>query len=174
MSYYETSYRRQTKPPAALQGDEADLYRQLQPRLINALRRTFPSPDDTLHEEAAAHAWMQLLLSQPRRETAFQWLVTVALNYARKDLRDHPAPRELDARAADTAVDPVTPELAFHARQALDRLSRLPDRQQRYLTLQAAGHSRTDIAHRTGTTIRTVDRHLGRARRTLKPHDPDL
>jgi DNA-directed RNA polymerase specialized sigma24 family protein len=111
---------------------------------------------------------------QPVRDTAFAWLRTVAVREAwrlskleRRDVR-------LDALRGvyDFGRDAVVPSI--EARDALRRLAALPYRQRRFLTLQIAGHSRTEIAAHMGATPRTVDRQLARARRHLRlVHDPD-
>ena len=67
-----TPPRRNRTAPAGLQGDEADLYRLLQPRLITRLRGAIRTADDGLHEDAAAHAWTLLLKTQPHRDTALR------------------------------------------------------------------------------------------------------
>jgi RNA polymerase sigma factor (sigma-70 family) len=156
-----------------LRGDEARLFNDHELPLRAAVRH-FARVDEAIVDDACAHAWLQLMRRQPDRDTAFAWLRTVAVREAwrlsklgRRDVR-------LDAMPSvhDSGRDTVVPSI--EAREALRRLAALPHRQRRFLTLQIAGHSRTEIAAHTGATPRTVDRQLARARRHLRlVRDPD-
>jgi RNA polymerase sigma factor (sigma-70 family) len=156
-----------------LRGDEAQLFRNHELPLRAAVRH-FAHVDEAIVDDACAHAWLQLMRCQPDRATAFAWLRTVAVREAwrlskleRRDVR-------LDAMPSvhDSGRDAVVPSI--DAREALRYLAALPHRQRRFLTLQIAGHSRTEIAAHTGATHRTVDRQLARARRHLRlVRDPD-
>jgi RNA polymerase sigma factor (sigma-70 family) len=60
------------------------------------------------------------------------------------------------------------PEEIAEQRERLRSIGSLPERQQRMLWLVGAGLSYADIARSTGSTERTVERQLVRARRTLR------
>jgi RNA polymerase sigma factor (sigma-70 family) len=163
----------QIPQPRMLRGDEAQLFRDHEMPLRAAVRH-FARVDETVIDDACAHAWLQLMRCQPDRDRAFAWLRTVAVREAwrlskleRRDVR-------LDALPSvhDPGRDALAPSI--EARDALRRLAALPHRQRRFLTLQIAGHSRTEIAAQTGATPRTVDRQLARARHHLRlVSDPD-
>jgi RNA polymerase sigma factor (sigma-70 family) len=154
-----------------LRGDEADLYRLHAHRLRGVVRGLVLASEDQL-EDACASAWLILLRYQPRRETVFAWLVTVAV-------------RELwRLRASDFEQVPLrlvdeTPELAAESRDlglallARDRLravaATLPERKLRLVVLHALGYTYAEIAQLTGETPRAVDRQLSRAHRLLDP-----
>ncbi|MCU1677339.1 MAG: hypothetical protein JWM93_2097, partial [Frankiales bacterium] len=116
--------------------------------------------------DACSYAWLQFLRHQPDRDTALCWLSTVAV---REAWRLSARARELTA-TGDPQVDASSagPELALEAREALDSLAGLPTRQRRYLTLLVSGHSYADICQHTGATHTNVNKHLARARRTLR------
>ncbi|MTD46288.1 sigma-70 family RNA polymerase sigma factor [Conexibacter sp. W3-3-2] len=151
------------------QGDEAQLYRDLSYRLLRAIRACVIAPDSVI-EDACSHAWTQLLRCQPRRETVFAWLKQVAIHeawdLARRERRDLRA--DLLAEDDELRHDPIDTDLRMRARDALRSLADLPDRQRTYLSLLISGHSYDEIATATGATRRTVDRHLARARTTLR------
>lgn len=154
-----------------LQGDEADLFAAHQHPLRNAVRSVVRGSDDAI-DDACSHAWAQLLRYQPRRETVFGWLRTVAIREAwqlaareRSELRVALLDEELEVLHTPLDTDQV-----IDAHQALETLAALPDRQRTYLTLLISGHSYDEIAAATGTTYRTVNRHIARARSSLRAH----
>ncbi len=59
-------------------------------------------------------------------------------------------------------------ELAIEARAALATLANLPARQRDYLTLLISGHSYDDIAELRATSHTAVNRHLARARASVR------
>jgi len=108
-----------TDRPVVLQGDEEQLYRQHARTLQSVVRMKVNTTEDNL-DDACAFAWMQLVRCQPRRETLFAWLRTVAVREAvrldRKeraciadevDGLEHPALRDLraDPEARDELID---------------------------------------------------------------------
>jgi DNA-directed RNA polymerase specialized sigma24 family protein len=158
-----------TDRPVVLRGDEDPLYRQHARRLRSALRMKVNTTDDNL-DDACAFAWMQFVRCQPRRNTVFAWLRTVATReairldrieraYPRTQLDglDHPALRDLRAEpdAHDELID------------ALDTLASLSDRQRTILGLYALGLRHKEIAVATGDTARSVARQMVRARRAV-------
>ena len=67
---------REPAPPVV--GDEAELYRDLQPRLLGLLRSTLTVREQTL-EDACSFAWVQLIGTQPARApSVFGWLYVTA------------------------------------------------------------------------------------------------
>lgn len=157
------------QPPSsqALRGDEAALYDRHHEVLWCRVRHHIHGPD-ALIDDACQQAWLILLRRQPDRETVLAWLTTVAIREAyrlsgreRRELsldQLHPA-------ATEAAIDP---EQSREARTALRALAVLPERQRRYLTLLVAGHSYQEIQEHCGTTRTNVNKHLYRARRSLK------
>jgi RNA polymerase sigma factor (sigma-70 family) len=125
-------------------------------------------------EDACQTAWARLVrdrgLVEP--DAAVAWLVTTAVREAIRltrragresfleDLLDEAG--ELDEPALDAA-----PEDLAGWRLRLDAVAHLPERQQRFVWLQALGWSYAEMAELTGATPRTIDRQLTRARRTL-------
>jgi DNA-directed RNA polymerase specialized sigma24 family protein len=152
--------------PRMLTGDEADVYREHHARLLAVLRVKVHTTDP-IREDACSFAWLQFLRLQPDRDTAFAWLCTTAIREAWRLTTLHHRHRELQREAPA----PVDTDLALDARDALNQLANLPDRQRRYLTLLVAGHSYADICHHTGATHTNVNKHLVRARRHLRSID---
>src|SRR3954451_7292976 len=76
------------REPARPRGDEERLYITY----ANRLRRTVTANVNTSAaniEDACSFAWLQLVAKDPRRETVFGWLATVAIREAiRLDRRD--------------------------------------------------------------------------------------
>ena len=159
----------QTDRPVVLRGDEDQLYREHARTLRTVVRMKVNTTDDIV-DDACAFAWMQLVRCQPRRDTLFAWLRTVAMREAvrldrieRSSVRteldglEHPALRDLRAEpdARDELID------------ALDALAQLNDRQRTTLGLYALGLRHKEIAEVTGATARTVARQMIRARRAV-------
>ena len=78
-------------PRVPLRGDEADLYAELQPRMLRLLRLRIAG-SDALIEDACAFAWLQLLRCQPRRDSVYGWLCKTAIhaayNLSQRECRD--------------------------------------------------------------------------------------
>jgi RNA polymerase sigma factor (sigma-70 family) len=159
----------QTDRPVALRGDEDQLYRDHARTLRSVVRMKVNTTDDNL-DDACAFAWMQLVRRQPRRDTVFGWLRTVAIREAIRldraergrvcadlDGLEHPALRDLhaDPDARDELID------------ALDTLAGLQDRQRVILGLYALGLRHKEIAEVTGDTARTIQRQMVRARKAV-------
>jgi RNA polymerase sigma factor (sigma-70 family) len=149
-------------------GDEAVLCAEHNERLIRTVRRAVRTTDENV-EDACSFAWMQLMRYQPRRgPTLFAWLKTVAVREAiRLDRRDR---RSTPVDDINEALFPSSdsPETQVEARDRLEAVTQLPDRQRRILALKAGGYSYREIADRTGDTIRTVERQLLRARQRIR------
>jgi len=151
-------------PPSPLHGDEADLFERFNEKLVNATRYSVRAPDAVI-EDACANAWLQLVRYQPRRDTVFAWLKRVAQREAwrlcSREQREAPL-------ADDSVLAGPDLELAIEARAALATLADLPARQRDYLTLLISGHSYDDIVRLRATSHTAVNRHLVRARASVR------
>ena len=150
-------------------GDEEALFRRYHDRLLRAVASAVHAPSAVI-DDACAFAWLQLVRCQPRRDTAYAWLKQVAIREAwRLSRREHRDPHLEDlAGDATEPAAPVDAILAFDAREALAAVADLPARQRRYMILLMAGYRYTDIARIAGTTYTNVNKHLVRARATLR------
>jgi len=165
-----------TRGPGAVVGDEGQLYRALQPRLLGVLRRTIRAPEQLL-EDACSFAWVQLVAHQPDRDGVLRWLAVVARHEALRlialDRRvpaiplhgDEPPDAGAPGRAAGATVGE---DLASRAHEALEALASLPARQRRLLALKVAGFSYREIMAIERCSYTAVNRHLARARDAIR------
>ena len=150
----------------------ADLYASQSVRVRRLVRLDVQGPD-ALVEDACQVAWMRLVdhRRRVRRDTAARWVVRVAVNEGRRQLRRGGRCVSLDALTDDVGDVPLpTPDLIEDLAERRERLAAiraLPLRQQRLVWLQGLGFSYAEMAGETGDTRRTVDRQLSRARHTL-------
>lgn len=151
----------------------AELFAEQASRVRRLVRAGVRAPEP-LVEDACQLAWVRLFQRRAcvRRDTATAWLVRTAIREAVKQM--HRDGRELSLDAlADEAGDrpaPSTPALLdelIEQRARLEAIRSLPERQQRLVWLQGLGLTYTEMAGETGTTRRTVERQLLRAKRTL-------
>jgi RNA polymerase sigma factor (sigma-70 family) len=157
------------EPATPVVGDEAELYRDLQPRLLGLLGSTVTARVQTL-EDACSLAWVALIRTQPDRSSVFAWLYVTARHEALRLIaaeRRTPTLEPAGDRHLLAFREPVPNATCERAREALHALAALPERQRRLLCLQAAGYSYTEIAAIEGISWRTVDRQLRRARAGL-------
>lgn len=160
-------------------GDETELYRSLAARLERTVRGQVRAPREVI-EDACHHAWTQLLNHGDTvdRDAAFSWLATTAVRQAWKlNLRDR---RELSLEAAadDIGELPILspapgPPERLEFREQLGHLAELPERQRRFIWLQAAGLTYVEMAAYTGDSIRTVDRQITRATERIRQLEVD-
>ena len=150
-----------------LQGDEGALYDRHHDVLWCRVRRHIHGPD-ALIDDACQQAWLILLRNQPQRETVLGWLTTVAIREAYRLSNREWRELSLDDERSPTPQETSDPEQGREARAALQALAALPERQRRYLTLRVAGHSYVEIQEHCGTSRTNVNKHLYRARRSLK------
>ena len=151
---------------AAAVGDEAELYRELQPRLLGLLRSTLTARVQTL-EDACSFAWVQLIRTQPDRSSVFGWLYVTARREALRLIaveRRTPTLEPAGDRHLLAFAAPAADGARERAAEALEALGAQPERQRRLLCLKAAGYSYAEIAALEGVSARVVDRHLRRAR----------
>jgi RNA polymerase sigma factor (sigma-70 family) len=130
---------------------------------------------DAVIDDACQTAWIQLLghADQVRARSVLSWLATTAIHEALRLLRR--AGRDLSLELAFeeepgliARVAAPGPEETLELRERLESLRRLPERQQRMVWLHGIGLSYADIAVNTGCTMRTVERQLMRAKRTMR------
>ena len=155
-----------------LRGDEAQLFRTYEVALHCAVRAKVQAPE-SLIEDACSFAWLQFLRCQPDRATAFPWLRLVAVRecwrLSRRERRD----AHLEELPGFQPPAPDTVESGVEARRALHTLASLPGRQRRYLTLLVSGHSYDEITRHCDVTYTNVNKHLARARRTIRDENDD-
>jgi RNA polymerase sigma factor (sigma-70 family) len=155
-------------------GDVAELYASLSERLERIVGMDVRAPRPLI-EDACQCAWDRLWLHrrQVRRETALSWLVTTAVHEALRLLRVQAGLLSLDREIeelGDGAVPAHAPPAAdlYELRTRLEGIRSLSQRQQRLLWLHGLGFSYAEIAARTGSTTRTVERQLLRGKRKLR------
>ena len=160
-------------------GDEAQLYRSLATRLERTVRVQVHAPREVI-EDACHHAWTQLINHGDGvdRDTAFSWLATTAVRHAWKLNRRERRELSLEATADELGELPIAspapgPAERFEFREQLGHLAELPERQRRFIWLQAAGLTYVEMAAYTGDTVRTVDRQIARATERIRRLETD-
>lgn len=163
---------------AILRGDEERLFQTYNETLVRITTKAAGGSRATA-EEACQFAWLALLRCQPDREQVFGWLIVVARHEAwrltRRSQQEIPSDGRANSGETDFAprlgeriADPVSLELRLEAREALQALACLPERQRRPMALQLAGYSYREICELTGRSYTNVNKHLGRARIALR------
>jgi RNA polymerase sigma factor (sigma-70 family) len=141
---------------------------------VRRLVRHYVRAPEPVIEDACQTAWTRLVRDRARvrSDRAVAWLVTTAVREAIRMTRRAGRELYLEDLLDDTGElqhlgeHPAADE-AVECRLRLESLHALPDRQQRFVWLQALGWSYAEIAELTGATPRTIDRQLLRARRAL-------
>jgi RNA polymerase sigma factor (sigma-70 family) len=149
-------------------------YAELAPRLQRVVGRNVRAPE-WLIEEACQTAWSRWLVHRDgiAPGSTLGWLATTAIREALRLLKLQSRHVSLDdpAQAGGQVVElPVRapgPEQLAEFRDRLAEVRRLPVRQQTVVWMQGFGYDYREIAARTGSTRRTVDRQLSQARRRL-------
>jgi RNA polymerase sigma factor (sigma-70 family) len=168
-----TTASRSSRVP--LRGDEEDLYRAHQTRLLHLVGKDVTAPREVI-EDACAHAWAELLARQPERTSIAGWLWVVAqreaIRLAQHDRRSVPigtvGSDRLCGASRSTCCSPAEAALHCRALEALDALAGLSLRKRTFLALKVAGYSYHEITAKLGVSYRTVDRQLVRARRAAR------
>jgi RNA polymerase sigma factor (sigma-70 family) len=156
-----------------LRGDEEELYRRHHRDLHRAVAHAVNGPRELI-EDACQNAWAILLRSQPDRRSIFGWLYVVATREAfrlcERDRRHISLETVLPAGSWDAVIaDAFSMDDILEAREALEILAGLPDRQRADLTLLVAGFSYTEIAEITGRrTYTNVSKHIAKARARVR------
>jgi RNA polymerase sigma factor (sigma-70 family) len=154
--------------------DVGELYRSLSGRLEHIVRRDVRAPDAVI-EDACQLAWSRLLrhCGGVRRDAALSWLARTAqreaFRLARRELRECSLEATLE-EAGDTGLggSAFAVEELVQQHERLQSISDLPGRQQRLVWLQGLGFSYDEISAYTGDSLRTVERQLLRAKRSLR------
>jgi RNA polymerase sigma factor (sigma-70 family) len=140
-------------------------------RLLRVVRRAIGGHLDVT-EDACSFAWLQLLRTQPERDSIFPWLCTVAINEARRLLKGQARHAEFDKEAAGSASLPggkgPNLQLTVEVREAFEHIAGLTAQQVRIFSLHVAGLSYDEICEATGYSWTQVNRHMGRARSGLR------
>jgi RNA polymerase sigma factor (sigma-70 family) len=126
-------------------------------------------------DDACQFAWIRLLHHRHRvgRDRAVSWLITTALHevfkLVRRDGHDLSL-EQLMEETDDLRINRTAPapEEAVGAHLRLELLRELPERQERLIWLQGLGFGYLEMATETDMTIRTVERQLMKARRSLR------
>jgi RNA polymerase sigma factor (sigma-70 family) len=154
--------------------DLEQLYASLAERLDRIVRLDVRAPDPVI-EDACQFAWSRLAghVGHVRRDSVLPWLARTAIREAIRLVRREGRELSLELAAVQeprlllVTREPGADELV-EQRERLDSIRSLPERQQRMLWLAGIGLSYADIALSTGSTERTVERQLLRARRTIR------
>ncbi len=156
-----------------------ELYRALATRLERLVRLDVRAPDSVI-EDACQFAWIRLVHHHDRvaREAVLSWLVRTAVHEAFKLLRRNGRCVSLEAaleHAGDHGIEAPapSPEELVERRERLAAVADLPERQQRLVWLHALGLSYAEMAVHTGSSTRTVERQLLRAKRRMREASAD-
>jgi RNA polymerase sigma factor (sigma-70 family) len=150
---------------AALYAQQARLVQRQVTRRVNAPAAVI--------EDACQTAWERLCTHpdvEPVAPTAVKWLVVTAMREAWRRAAAREIPSDLTelGEPISDAPSPLDQTIAREDTDELrDQLRRLTDRQRQFLALQAAGLTYAEIAERTATTLRTVERQILRGRHKL-------
>jgi len=115
-----------------------------------------------------------MLRAQPDRASIFGWLYVVATREALRLCERDRRHIHLDAMLPDGSWDAVIADAfsiedILEAREALEILASLPDRQRADLILLVAGFSYAEIAELTGgRTYTNVNKHIAKARARVR------
>lgn len=159
---------------ASTHSDLSAAFTHLAPRLQRAVSRNVRGPE-SLIEEACQIAWSRWLVRQDdiAPGSMLGWLITTATREALHLLRQQARHVSLEARSehegqvVELPARTPGPEQVAEFHDRLAEVRRLPERQQTVVWMQGFGYQYREIAARTGTTRRSVERQLLRARRTL-------
>lgn len=150
------------------------LYEAKAAELRVAVRRAVCRLPDDLIEEACAHAWCQLVDCEKvaAEEASFNWLYVVAIRHGYR--LGNRTSREPAVGLPEDMPALTAPDVWSNVERNLDRLQRrellaqVPERKRRLAILQAAGFSYQEMARMTGDSLRTVERQLLSAKRTIR------
>ena len=153
-------------------------YARLAPRLERIVSSRVRAPD-CLIEDACQIAWSRWLVHREHVApgSVLGWLVTTATREAVRLARAQSRHVPLEAAgggAGDVVEMPHRtpgPEQLAEFRERLAEVRRLPVRQQRAVWMQSFGFDYREIAAQTGSTRRSVERHLVKARQKLSDTD---
>jgi RNA polymerase sigma factor (sigma-70 family) len=161
--------------PRPLQGDEAELFRSFNPHLVRIVQSRAITSRETV-DDACSFAWATFMRVQPDRARNWRsWLVTTATHEAWKlsqvDTRDAQLLWEVsdDPVLADSVADQHD-RVAIRAglREALEALSKVPERRRRAKALSITGFTYEEIARKLGLSHTRVNQLLTEANRVLR------
>jgi RNA polymerase sigma factor (sigma-70 family) len=155
-------------------GEVAELYAR-SAGLVRGQVCSEVTASDAVIDDACQFAWIRLLHHRHRvgRDCAVSWVITTALHevfkLVRRDSHDLSL-EELMEETGDLRLNrsAPAPEEAVGARLRLELLRELPERQERLTWLQGLGFSYPEMATEADVTLRTVERQLMKARRSLR------
>jgi RNA polymerase sigma factor (sigma-70 family) len=157
--------------------DLAAKYDQDASRLQGMVSQNISAPPELI-EEACQIAWSRLhgRAGEVPPQSAFGWLLTTALRETLLQLRLRDRDVRLDDPGALAQVISLParepgPDGLTELHERLAEVRELPVRQQRMVWLHGFGYDYQEIAVHTGSTRRTVERQLARARRRLTTSD---
>ncbi len=140
-----------------------------------ALRRVVRSRVDTSDaniDDACSFAWTQLIVTPPRLESAFVWLVTVATREAwrldRREYRHATGGDDLAIEAVESPAGDARGEDRVHLGEVVEGLKTIHPRKRRMLLLHAAGFTYQEIAREDGVSVERARELVYRARLQLR------
>jgi RNA polymerase sigma factor (sigma-70 family) len=159
------------------QGDEHELFERYEARLRRETKLAiFTTPE--IVDDACAFAWMKLVENQPRRETVFPWLRTVARNKALEldRLARGEASRQVGLHFRNGAEVPIParrgrPEVTQGMMELRERVQQLPPRQREMVFLQAAGWRYSELAEHFGVSSARVNFLVTQAKIRMREMD---
>jgi RNA polymerase sigma factor (sigma-70 family) len=153
--------------------DISVLYAALAPNLERIVRLDVHASDQVI-EDACQFAWGRLVshADRLRGSGTLSWLAKTATREAfklsRRDRRELSLEHALETEGDALGPPGPAPDELIQAREQLASISLLPERQQRLLWLQGLGLSYREMATRTHSSERTIERQLLRAKRGLR------
>ncbi len=153
----------------ARRGDEAELFERHAKQLLRVVRRAIGGRR-AVAEDACSFAWLQLLQTQPERDSIFPWLCVVAINEARRLLKGQARHAELDEYTAGSppSCKGADLELTVEVHEALGHIAELSAQKVRIFSLHVAGLTYDEICEATGYSWTQVNRHMVRARARVR------
>ncbi len=133
---------------ASLRGDEGDLIANHGARLRAVVSQAVNTAEGNV-DDACAFAWLQLMETQPRRETVFPWLIRVAIREAWRLDRIQRRDESADAGILDgveSATDSERREDRLALEEMIAALATLHPRKRKMLLQHAAGYTVEEIA----------------------------
>jgi RNA polymerase sigma factor (sigma-70 family) len=155
-------------------GEVAELYAR-SAGLVRGQVCSEVTASEAVIDDACQFAWIRLLHHHHRvgRDRAVSWLITTALHEVFKLVRRDGHDLSLEELIEDTGdlrINRTAPPPAetVGARLRLELLRELPERQERLIWLQGLGFNYPEMATEADMTVRTVERQLMKARRSLQ------
>jgi hypothetical protein len=107
---------------ASCAGDETALFAELHPKLARQVGRLVRTSEENV-QDACSFAFLQLLRYEPSRESAFSWLLTVAVREAvklgQRGRREPPFPVREDGVEFEPVDERVDPEIVLETLAAI-------------------------------------------------------